>query len=403
MVTPTRPARSSASPRVNPTTPNFEAQYAVACPSVRSPSVGARVTTLPRLASSAGTAARTTAAVARRFTATMRSHVSPSVSSNGPGRSIPAAVTTASSRPWRSATARTASSASRVCARSTSTKSPPSTPCPTGAWRSRLTGVPPASRTAATTAAPRPEEPPVTSTTPGDSGTDPLDDRRGGPARDVGQDDGLAAPGLEQLRLGQIRDAVVAALDPEVGPELGEDGFRRVLAEDCHGVDAGERAQQRHAILLAHDGPVRPLEAPDRRVGVQADDEAVPERPRLLEDADVAGVDEVEAAAGGDDGAALRADARRERERLLTRRGRRGLGRGGVVRAGDPRRGGGTGAADTLGRERAVGERARGGGGGGGGGEGAARPAGVSTRGPRDRAGQRRAAAADDEGAVGSQ
>src|SRR4051794_27413934 len=215
-----------------------------------------------------------------------------------------------------------------------------------------FTGVPPASPTAATTAAPRPEEPPVTSTTPGDSGTDPLDDRRGGPARDVGQDDGLPAPGLEELRLGEFADAVVAALDPEVGPELGEDGFGRVLPEDGDGVDAGERAQQRDAVLLAHDGPVRPLEAPDGRVGVEADDEAVPERPRLLEDADVAGVDEVEAAAGGDDGAALRADAGGERERLLTRGGRR-RPRGGGGRPGrgpPPRgRGGGGGAPRAAG------------------------------------------------------
>jgi hypothetical protein len=52
-VTPTRPAISTASARVKPTTPNFEAQYAVASPTAFKPSVDATVTTVPRDRSSA--------------------------------------------------------------------------------------------------------------------------------------------------------------------------------------------------------------------------------------------------------------------------------------------------------------------------------------------------------------
>ena len=56
-----RPWVSAISARVNPTTPNFDAQYAVASLSARSPSVEATVTTRPRRASRSGSAARTTA------------------------------------------------------------------------------------------------------------------------------------------------------------------------------------------------------------------------------------------------------------------------------------------------------------------------------------------------------
>lgn len=48
-VTPTSPAVSAAKARVNPTTPNFEAQYAVASLTALIPSVDAQVTTRPWL------------------------------------------------------------------------------------------------------------------------------------------------------------------------------------------------------------------------------------------------------------------------------------------------------------------------------------------------------------------
>src|SRR5215204_5661012 len=53
-VTPTLPASSVASERVNPTTPNLLAQYAVASPKTRKPSVEATVTIRPAVAWSHG-------------------------------------------------------------------------------------------------------------------------------------------------------------------------------------------------------------------------------------------------------------------------------------------------------------------------------------------------------------
>ena len=177
-VTPTWPASSVASARVIPTTPNFEAQYAVASGSARRPSVEATVTILPRLSFSAGSAARMTAAVPNRLTATTCSHSAAGTSPSAPQRSVPAAVTTASTPPARSISARIASSAAAVSARSTTALSATrrgaaaSSAGSTGT-RSTSRARPPAVVTAAATARPRPDAAPVTSTVPTPRGVRP--------------------------------------------------------------------------------------------------------------------------------------------------------------------------------------------------------------------------------------
>src|SRR4051794_19708106 len=165
-VTPTSPAVSAASARVKPTTPNFDAQYAVASETALMPSVEATVTTRPWFALRWGSAARTTAAVPSRFTTTTRVHVSSGTSSSLPQASVPAAVTTAVGGPYCCTARSTAATAAAGSARSTWTYSPAVPSADSGGCRSRTTAVPPRLATAATTAAPRPLEPPVTSTGP---------------------------------------------------------------------------------------------------------------------------------------------------------------------------------------------------------------------------------------------
>gem|GEM_PF-2863951 len=160
-VTPICPRVSAACARVKPTTPNFDAQYAVASPTALMPRVEATVTTVTERARSDGSAARTTAAVPSRLTVTMRSDCGPGKLPRPTGVSVPAAVTTASRPPTRSMSCRTASSAARVSARSTTSCSMSAT----GA-RPSPTGRPPAARTAPATAAPNPWAAPVTSTAP---------------------------------------------------------------------------------------------------------------------------------------------------------------------------------------------------------------------------------------------
>ena len=76
---------------------------------------------------------------------------------------------------------------------------------------------------------------------------------------------------------------------------------RRVFVEDGDSVDARQRLDDPPAIVDADDRSSRPLQAPDRVVAVEADDEAVPHRPGRLEQLDVPGVQQVEAAPRGDD------------------------------------------------------------------------------------------------------
>ena len=158
-VTPTRPASSVASARVKPTTPNFEAQYAVASPTALRPSVDATVTTRPPRSSRCGRAARTTAAVPKRLTRTTRSQSSVGTPASGPQASVPAAVTTASGGPTSSTSRSTAAAAAAESDRSAAAYGSDGS---SGGARSTTAGVPPAFATAATTAAPRPLEPPVT-------------------------------------------------------------------------------------------------------------------------------------------------------------------------------------------------------------------------------------------------
>src|SRR5918998_344718 len=149
--------------------------------------------------------------------------------------------------------------------------------------------------TAAAMARPRPDEPPVTMTVPGlvsGTGEGLLDQSRGGAAGHVGHDHGAAAPAGERRRLGQVRGGVVAALGPDVGPQLGEDGTPVALLEDDDGVDAAQRSEHGGAVSLRDERPVGALEAGDGRVGGQADDEAVAERTPPLQRADVARVEE---------------------------------------------------------------------------------------------------------------
>ena len=105
-----------------------------------------------------GSAALITATVPNRLTRTTFSQSSVSMSSSRPQASVPAAVTTATVRRRGRRAAQTAAAAAAESARSASAYGT----SPAGATRSITAGVPPAPATAATTAAPRPLEPPVT-------------------------------------------------------------------------------------------------------------------------------------------------------------------------------------------------------------------------------------------------
>src|SRR3954470_6910205 len=323
IVTPTRPAVSSARARLKPITPNLLAQYAVASDTALCARVEATVTTRPALRSRAGSAARTTAAVPSRLIVTIRSHVSPATSSSRPGTSIAAAVTTPLTSSWRCSTAATASSARRGKARSTISRSKPSS----GSLRSSTTAVPPASRTARAVAAPRPDAPPVTITVPRPSGgriNHPFDQAGARASRDVREHKRLAAPRGDELGLGQLGARVVPALDPHVRAEPVQDRLGRVLVEDGNGVHALERLEHRRAVALRAERTVGALQSAHGGIGVQADDQAVAQAAGFCKQRHMAGVQHVEPPAGADHGATAGANVAGEFEGI----GRRALGVG---------------------------------------------------------------------------
>ena len=67
------------------------------------------------------------------------------------------------------------------------------------------------------------------------------------------------------------------------------------------GVDARERRDELGALAFRRHRPALPLVAADGLVGVHADDQRVAERSRLLQVADVPGMDQVEDTIGEDD------------------------------------------------------------------------------------------------------
>ena len=162
----------------------------------------------------------------------------------------------------------------------------------------------------------------------------------------------LAAPAGQQAGLRQRGRGVVAALHPHVRTDPVQHGQRRVLVEHGDRVHAAQRGQHPDPVPLRHQRPGRALEPAHRGVRVHAHHQAVAEPAGRLQGGHVPGVQQVEAAAGGDHGAAGGAGAPHHlvhpaRERRLGRRPRLRRQRRGPAGA-DVRGGGGDAGGDRL-------------------------------------------------------
>ncbi len=159
-----------------------------------------------------------------------------------------------------------------------------------------------------------------------------LDEARGGEAFHKGNNADFPAPGADFCRADDRVGIVVAAFDDDIGAD-GDDEFkRRGLVEDDDSIDGGKSGQDAGALGLADDRTIRAFEAADGCVAVDGDDEPVAEATSLLEQCDVADVQQIEAAVGKDDALAVgfpEGDALREliaRRRLYPRRAGRSAG-----------------------------------------------------------------------------
>ena len=93
---------------------------------------------------------------------------------------------------------------------------------------------------------------------------------------------------------------VVSSLGYDIRLHALDKPQRRVFVENVHGIDAAQREQHPLAVFLRVDRSGAALEPAHRGVRVQADDEVLSQRARLLKVGDVADVQDVEAAVGED-------------------------------------------------------------------------------------------------------
>lgn len=129
----------------------------------------------------------------------------------------------------------------------------------------------------------------------------------GAAAGDEGEDGDGGAGGIEGGFFAGVEGVggVVAAFGVDVGLDLFDEAGDAGFFEDDDGVDAAEGGDDFGAIEFGVDGAVGAFEGADGGVGIDGDDEGVSEGAGLLEVADVAGVQKVEAAVGEDEVFAL--------------------------------------------------------------------------------------------------
>ena len=133
----------------------------------------------------------------------------------------------------------------------------------------------------------------------------------------IARDGDLGAHRLHRAALGHVLLGVVGALGVDVGAEARDQRVGAVLLEDDHRVHPAHRGDQLRPLRGGHHRAARALQPPHRGVGVEPDHERVAERAGGLEIADVADVEEIEAAVGEHQPLARRAPAGREAARLV--------------------------------------------------------------------------------------
>ena len=111
----------------------------------------------------------------------------------------------------------------------------------------------------------------------------------------------------------------IAALDEYVGKQARDDLARSQIVENDDGIDGFESGEDFRALALGDHRPAFALELANTGVAVEADDQDVAQGTGLLEAADVAGVQQVEAAVGEDEAAAVAFPGAKPQNRLLER------------------------------------------------------------------------------------
>ena len=131
----------------------------------------------------------------------------------------------------------------------------------------------------------------------------------------VGHDFHASAIILHGFGFGDLIEGVVAALEVDIGLEMGDEVAGGVIvagfccAEEHDHIDGGQRAKHGRAGVFVVDGAVFALEQAHGIICVQADDEAVTACAGIFEVADMAVMEDVETAIGETDAKAPRLPA----------------------------------------------------------------------------------------------
>jgi hypothetical protein len=102
------------------------------------------------------------------------------------------------------------------------------------------------------------------------------------------------------LRLRQIFDSIVSALDIDGGLDLAQKPYWSIFVKDDHGVYRLKGFQYGSSVKFGDYGTRRSFEFVDGDIGVETYDEGVAEGSRSTQVGDVARVQQIEAAVGED-------------------------------------------------------------------------------------------------------
>ena len=94
----------------------------------------------------------------------------------------------------------------------------------------------------------------------------------------------------------------IGALDEHIGKEGSDQFARGILFEKSYGIDRGKGLSEFGALGLRDERAGRPFHATNAGIGIQGEDQDVSEGAGLLQEADMAGVQEIVAAVGENNG-----------------------------------------------------------------------------------------------------
>ena len=112
----------------------------------------------------------------------------------------------------------------------------------------------------------------------------------------IADDYDAASAGFDFVALGDAVGGVVGAFGVKIGTDLADDGADVFFGENDDGIYVGQRRQNFRAFFGEYDGASFTFQRAGGGVGVHGDDEFASEFASRMEVADVADVEDVEAA-----------------------------------------------------------------------------------------------------------